>query len=102
ITRLNRRGFPLVLLHRSSPNGLNIPYVTFENKAGARGLVDHLIEVHGYRRIAFLEGPPGNEDSYWRKTGYQESLLAHQIPFDPALVAVGGFNDLEAQSVMED
>src|SRR5688500_17538866 len=68
ITRLNRKGFPLVLLHRSSPNELNIPYVTFENKAGARQLMDHLIEVHGYRRIAFLEGPAGNEDSYWRKT----------------------------------
>jgi LacI family transcriptional regulator len=101
IIRLSRKGFPLVLLHRSPPNGLNIPFVTFENKAGARRLVDHLIEAHGYRRIAFLEGPANNEDSYWRKTGYQESLLAHGIPFDPALVAVGEFHDVEAQSAVD-
>jgi DNA-binding LacI/PurR family transcriptional regulator len=101
LARLHCIGFPVVLLHHSSPEGLDTPCITVENKAGARKLVDHLIQVHGYRRIAFLSGPPGNEDSYWRERGYRESLAAHGLPFDPALVATGGFDDEEAQAAVE-
>jgi LacI family transcriptional regulator len=90
--------FPVVLIHRSSPPGLNIPCVTIENKAGARILVDHLVDVHGYRRIALLAGQEEHEDSYWREMGYRESLAAHGIPFDPCLVAMGGFDRQEAQA----
>lgn len=101
LTRLYQLGFPMVLLHRSPPDGLTIPCVTFENKSGARQLIDHLIERHGYRRIAFLAGPEEHEDSYWREMGYRESLAAHDIPFDPALVARGGFNQEQAQRSVE-
>lgn len=93
LTRLSRSQFPVVLLHRSSPLELNIPCVTVENKSGARQLVDYLIEERGYSRIAFLGGPEGVEDAYWREIGYRESLSAHGIPFDPLLVGVGGFNE---------
>lgn len=101
LTRLYQLGFPMVLLHRSPPDSLNIPCVTFENKSGSRKLIDHLIEVHGYRRIAFLAGPEEHEDSYWREMGYRESLTAHNLPFDPALMALGGFNQDQAQHSVE-
>ena len=95
IVRLYQRQFPVVMLHRSPPAGLDIPYVGFENKAGARQLVDYLIDERGYRSIAFLRGPDGSEDSYWREMGYKESLAAHNIEFDPDLVATGGFNEYQ-------
>ena len=101
LVRLHRIGFPMVLLHRSPPDGLDIPCVTFENKAGARKLVEHLIEAHDCRRIAFLRGPRGHEDSYWREMGYREALADHGIPFAPALVATGGFDQVEAQEAVE-
>lgn len=101
LVRFHQIGFPVVLIHRSSPAGLDIPCVTIENKQGACELVDHLIEVHGYRRIAFLAGAEGHEDSYWREQGYRESLAAHGIPFDPALAAVGGFDREIAQRAIE-
>ena len=101
LVRLHDIGFPMVLLHQTPPDGLDIPCVTFENKAGARRLVDHLIEVHGYRRIGFLRGPAEHEDSYWREMGYREALEAHGIPFDAALVGVGGFEQMEAQVAVE-
>lgn len=100
IERLYRRQFPIVLLYRSPPNSLNIPSVGFENKAGARKLVDYLIEKRGYRRIAFLRGPQGIEDSYWRELGYKESLAAHNIEFDESLVATGGFNEYQGQAAV--
>jgi LacI family transcriptional regulator len=92
--------FPVVLLHQTPPDGLEIPAVTFENKAGARELVDHLIEVHGCKRIAFLAGPDNDEDSNWREVGYRESLAAHDLAFDPVLVSIGGFDARIAESAV--
>lgn len=97
--RLHEHGFPLVLLHRSPPPGLDIPHVTFENKAGTRRIIEHLIDAHGCRRIGFLTAAR-NEDSNWRELGYREALAARGIPFDPALVAEGGFDDILAQSAV--
>jgi DNA-binding LacI/PurR family transcriptional regulator len=71
IRRLFAIGFPVVLLYQSTPEGIDYPVVTVENKSGAEKLVNHLIETHGRRRIAFLHGPQGHEDSIWREGGYQ-------------------------------
>jgi len=101
ITRLYRLGFPMVLLHQTPPEGFVIPCVTIENKGGARKLVDHLIEVHGYRKIAFLAGPEAHEDSYWREMGYREALFAHGIPFNPALISMGGFDAEVAKEAVQ-
>ncbi len=101
LRRLAGLNFPVVLLHRSSPAGLAIPCVTVENKNGARQLVDHLIEAHNRRRIVYLRGPEGHEDTHWRETGYQQALEAHGIPFDPALVGAGEFDDKAAQDAIE-
>src|SRR5512135_1115049 len=43
LTGLFELGLPVVLIHQSAPNGLNIPCVTVENKAASRKIVDHLI-----------------------------------------------------------
>ena len=101
IIRLHHKGFPLVLLHRSPPQSLSIPYVVFENKGGARKITDHLIEVHACQRIAFLAGPRGNEDSHWRELGYRESLAAHSLQIDPDLIRLGGFSEEIAQDTVE-
>ena len=95
-------GFPVVLLHRSSPAGVNIPCVTVENKNGARAMVEHLIVVHGKRRIVFLRGPLEEEDSRWRELGYQQALNTHGIPCDPELVVPGEFDRNIAQASIRD
>lgn len=92
ISRLYNIGFPMVLLHQTPPKAMDIPCVTIENKAGAKKLVDHLIEVHGYRKIALLTGPSTEEDSRWREMGYRESLSSHNIPFDLGLISLGAFD----------
>lgn len=101
LSQFHSHGFPVVLLYRSSPPGLGIPAVTLENKAGARMAVEHLIVEHGCRRIAFLSGPSGNEDSRWREAGYRQALQSHDIPEDPALRGVGNFDDVRAQAQVE-
>jgi LacI family transcriptional regulator, galactose operon repressor len=102
LSRLYALNFPAVLLYQSPPSPLNIPSVTIENKSGAQMIVEHLIQVHNRRRIVFLRGPEGNEDSEWRERGYREALEANNIPFDPMLITIGGFNEEEAQIALQE
>ena len=74
------------------------PLVTVENKSGARQLVDHLIEVHGHRRIAYLRGPAGHEDSDWRELGYRKSLASHGLDGEAALTGQGDFSATVAEA----
>ncbi|MFN8413849.1 MAG: LacI family DNA-binding transcriptional regulator [Anaerolineales bacterium] len=91
IRQLYQKNIPMVLIHRSAPDGLEIPSVTVENKAATRKTIDHLIEVHGRRNIIFMRGPKNQEDSYWREIGYKASLEDHGIPFDERLILQGEF-----------
>ena len=102
LARLDALNFPTVLLYQTPPPSLNIPSVVIENKSGAQMIVEHLIQVHDRRRIVFLRGPEGNEDSEWREGGYRAALEANKIPFDPLLVGTGGFNEEEAQIALQE
>ncbi len=72
----------MVLVHRTPPSQLPIPSVTVENIEITKRLVEHLIQVHGKRRILFLRGPIHQEDSKWRESGYRSALQANGIPID--------------------
>ena len=85
------KNFPMVLVHRTSPDGLPIPYVTIENKLSTMRLIDHLIEVHGKRRILFMRGTAQQEDSCYREQGYKAALENHGLVFDQQLILNGGF-----------
>jgi LacI family transcriptional regulator len=99
---LHERQFPVVLIHHSPPPDLQIPCVTVENKAASIMIINHLIEVHGRKKIVFLRGPEGHEDSYWRELGYNEALESHEIPCDPAWMAAGEFDrEVARQSIRQ-
>jgi DNA-binding LacI/PurR family transcriptional regulator len=101
LSRLYLIGFPIVLLYQTPPKSLSIPVVTVENQSGARDVVKHLIEAHQCRRIIFLQGPEGNEDSTRREKGYREALKLHNLPYDPSLVMRGAYNRDEARRMLE-
>src|SRR5215216_8084874 len=77
LARLYESGFPMVLVHRTPPQNLSIPSVTVENVHVIEKLVEHLVNVHGKRRIVFLRGPVGQEDSQLREKGYRTALQAN-------------------------
>ncbi len=102
ITRLYTRKFPLVLIHRTPPDNLPIPFVTVENRAAARNVVEHLITQHGKRNIVLVRGPVQQEDSYWREEGYKQALQAHGLPFRDELMLSGEFErDVSYASMRE-
>ena len=91
LERLGKINFPVVLMHQSSPSGMNLPVIAVENKDGAEMLISHLIEKHGRRRIVFMRGPAEHEDSLWRERGYREILQKHNIADE--IIIDGGFDE---------
>jgi DNA-binding LacI/PurR family transcriptional regulator len=92
IEHAHAQGVLMVLIHQSTPDHLPIPCITIENKAAARDLVRHLIQVHGRRRIALLRGLPQHEDTHWREEGYCQALSENGLVFDPDLALPGDFH----------
>ena len=64
-----------------------------------RYLMDHLIERHGYRRIAFIRGPKGHEAAQRRYQDYIETLAEYNLPFDPNLVVKPDMGWLEKTEI---
>jgi DNA-binding LacI/PurR family transcriptional regulator/signal transduction histidine kinase len=62
-----------------------------DNAAGMRAAVRHLIEEHGYKRIAFMRGIEGQVDAEQRFAAYQEELQAHNLRFEEDLVVNGDY-----------
>jgi DNA-binding LacI/PurR family transcriptional regulator len=66
-----------------------IPSVLGDFQQSMHDIVVHLIEVHGYRRIAFIRGPEDSLTGEERYHAYMAALAERGIPFDPDLVAPG-------------
>lgn len=100
IQKLHRRRFPMVLLHREPPSGTEMPCITVNNETGVRQLMTHLIEVHGCRRIAHIQGIGNNRDTAERDACYRAVLREHGLPIDESIIAPGDFmTDLSEQVV---
>jgi len=102
LVELCKTSFPMILLYRTPPPNLKIPSVAVENKLASRKLIDHLIEVHGRKRILYIRGPKDQEDSQWREKGYRAALEAHGLPIDESLILPGEFEHGAAYLALHD
>jgi signal transduction histidine kinase/DNA-binding LacI/PurR family transcriptional regulator len=63
-----------------------------DNTGGMRAMIRHLIEVHDYKRIAFIRGPEGQLEADQRFEAYKQELEAHEIRFDDRIVVEGNYS----------
>lgn len=63
-----------------------------DNYQAACDAVEYLI-VQGHRNIAFIAGPPEQEDARARLAGYQDTLRKHKIEPNPSLIVAGDFQE---------
>jgi sigma-B regulation protein RsbU (phosphoserine phosphatase) len=63
-----------------------------DNETGMRIAVEHLIQVHGIQRIAFVRGPAASDEAESRLRVYRETLSAHGIPHSEELIVPGDFS----------
>jgi DNA-binding LacI/PurR family transcriptional regulator/signal transduction histidine kinase len=79
-----------------------IPSIVVDNRPGMRKLMDHVIRVHGRRRVGFISGTPKNPDAEARLETYRAALAEHGIAFDPRLVATGWFHTASGGKAVEE
>lgn len=69
-------GLPLVTLSDPLPGR---PCVRVDVASGMGTLVDHLVEVHGYRDFAFVRGPEAHLSAQIRYEAFRSSLVRHGL-----------------------
>jgi PAS domain S-box-containing protein len=67
--------------------------VAWDNQQVVRDLVSHLVDVHGYRRIAYIGAIEGNLIAEERRRAYIDALERHGIEVDPDLIKPGDYGD---------
>jgi signal transduction histidine kinase/DNA-binding LacI/PurR family transcriptional regulator/AraC-like DNA-binding protein len=63
-----------------------MPTVAVDSYLGMRALLTHLIEEHGFRRLAFIRGPEEHYYAQERYRAYLDSLEALGLPVVPELI----------------
>ena len=66
------------------------PLIVTDCKTGLIELMDHLIDVHHFSKIAFIRGPETHVYAKERYEGYLESLEKHNIPCNEDLISPCG------------
>jgi len=83
---LCRRFDPLPIVSVEASLG-SAPVVLMEDRRGMFDAVNHLIEVHGRRRVAFVRGPATHEGAQERYQGYLDALAHHGLTARPEWVS---------------
>lgn len=78
---------PVVYLFQYT-HELAVPSIIPDDFGGAVMGTQHLLDC-GHRRIGVINGPANYEATHERLKGYQQTLEAAGIPFDPALIRAG-------------
>jgi signal transduction histidine kinase/DNA-binding LacI/PurR family transcriptional regulator/DNA-binding response OmpR family regulator len=60
--------------------------ILVDNYGGMRAAVRHMVEIHGCRHPAFIEGPANNTDSDGRLQAYVDELRAQKMTIDRDLL----------------
>lgn len=81
--------FKMPLLELGKREGISS--VSCNNKLGMTELVDHFLVTHGFRRIAFIAGPAGNDDAEERLNVFRERHAVHGVEIDENLILPGTF-----------
>ncbi|WJG10865.1 LacI family DNA-binding transcriptional regulator [Aliiglaciecola sp. LCG003] len=69
---------------------INCPVVTLDNRAAAKAMTQHLIEL-GHTRIALIKGPQSSPLTCQRLAGYRDALAEADLAFDKTLLYPGDF-----------
>lgn len=79
--------------------------ITIDNYSSCCQCIEHLIHVHGYKKIAFVSGPKVHPEAREREQAYRDTMKKHGLPVDVGMVAYGdlsGFVDAQVEKLLLD
>lgn len=68
------------------------PCIMLDNRTGMKEAIEHLIKVHGCKKIGMVSGPKTSDDALERLDVYKETLEENGIIYDEKRVAYGNFS----------
>lgn len=68
------------------------PCIMLDNRTGMKEAIEHLIKVHGCKKIGMVSGPKTSDDAIERLDVYKETLEENGIIYDERRVAYGNFS----------
>ena len=91
-------GIPCLVLGDRVDNP-DIPYLTGGNYHGMKETVEHLIKVHGYKKIGFVAGPRRNFDSNQRLQAYRDAMGEADLEVKETYIVHGAFKEVADEEV---
>ncbi len=76
------------------------PMVLPDNAGGVRAALEHLITVHGYRRIGFLRGPVGQAEAEQRYQAYLDTMQTYGLEVLPTWVVQASYRRQDGPAAM--
>jgi DNA-binding LacI/PurR family transcriptional regulator len=89
---VHEAGYPVVVVGRL-PRSSDVASVGIDDVGGARAAVDHLVTVHGVKRIGHVSGPLDHQSSIDKRDGYVAALAAAGLSIDPRLFFEGNYEE---------
>ena|GEM_PF-6641241 len=89
---------PRVVLSVEVPG---VPSVVNDTDSSLRALMAHLLDDHGYQRLAFLCGPQGQQEHERRRQIFEEEMLKRNLLVRPEWVLAGGNAYQDGQDAMK-
>ncbi|MGM9603464.1 MAG: diguanylate cyclase domain-containing protein, partial [Faecousia sp.] len=99
--RYSNRPLVIVTEKVDLPNCHNI---ISDNHQGMFDVIEHLIVVHGCKKILFMRGPRRNTDAIERFQGYLDAMEKYKLPVDDSMIGEGDFSayvDKEVERVLD-
>jgi len=93
------KALPMVSIGLELPN---IPSVLIDNENGIYTAVNHLIDVHHYSRIGFLNGPLHHPEAQLRFQAYAKAMQEHNLPLNQNLILQCDFQLESATAVIKE
>jgi len=93
-------GTKVVFFDRCIEN-LGASCVSVNDRSSSYRITEHLIQEHGYNKIAYLSGPQKVSIGRERYQGYLDALRAHDIPVEEKWVIEAGFQEKTGYEAMQ-
>lgn len=75
--------------------------ITIDNYTSYSELMEHLITVHGHRKIALLAGIEAHPDTKERLQAYRDTMATHGYPVTDSMIAYGDFSEFSDSLALE-
>ncbi|MBN2735654.1 MAG: substrate-binding domain-containing protein [Spirochaetales bacterium] len=92
------KGVPFVSLTQKIDG---IPSILINNQCAMAEIMEHLIVHHAYKKIAFIGGPEGSQESLERFQVYRDSLKKHDLVYEDDYYVRGDFEILGGQRAVK-